>query len=97
MDYGLLGIGVALLIVSFLVGVKKQTWLLAGFNEKVFHDKTILSVTVGFGFFFPLGVLMIVNSIVDYKHQGMFFMIVLIMLYASTAVSLYVSQKRNMK
>ncbi|MBP1933638.1 hypothetical protein [Ammoniphilus resinae] len=34
MDYGLLIIGIALLLVSYLVAVKKQTWLLARFNEK---------------------------------------------------------------
>ncbi|MGD6846558.1 hypothetical protein [Rossellomorea aquimaris] len=33
MDYGLLAIGVALLLISYLVGVKKLTWLLAGFND----------------------------------------------------------------
>ncbi|WP_281281382.1 hypothetical protein [Pseudalkalibacillus caeni] len=40
MDYGLLTIGIALLLVSFLVSVKKQTWLLAGFNEKNIKNKS---------------------------------------------------------
>ncbi|WP_234400610.1 hypothetical protein [Virgibacillus senegalensis] len=50
MDYGLLLIGIALLLVSYLVAVKKQTGLLAGFNEKAIKNKELLGKVVG-GFF----------------------------------------------
>ncbi len=53
MDYGLLIIGVALLVVSYLVGVKKQTSLLAGFNEKAIKNKELLGKVAG-GFFSSL-------------------------------------------
>ncbi|MDO6654735.1 hypothetical protein [Anaerobacillus sp. 1_MG-2023] len=38
MNLNLLVIGILLLIV-FFVGALKQTWLLAGFNEKAIRDK----------------------------------------------------------
>lgn len=51
MDYGLLLLGIVLLGISFLVGVKKQTWLLAGFNEKMIRNKSLLGTVTGLGFF----------------------------------------------
>ncbi|MFA1713695.1 hypothetical protein ACDX66_18425 [Peribacillus frigoritolerans] len=51
MDYGLLAIGIALLLVSYLVAVKKQTWLLAGFNEKMIKNKSLLGKVTGGTFF----------------------------------------------
>ncbi|WP_174613713.1 hypothetical protein [Virgibacillus ihumii] len=33
------GIGVLLIIFSYLIGVKKQTWLLSGFNQNRIRDK----------------------------------------------------------
>jgi len=41
-DYGLLMIGLALLFMSYLDAIKKQTWLLAGFNEKMVKNKSLL-------------------------------------------------------
>jgi len=40
-------IGIILLILGYLVSVKKQTWLLSGFNEKRVPDKRKLSLLVG--------------------------------------------------
>ncbi|MFP3510463.1 hypothetical protein SB775_12540 [Peribacillus sp. SIMBA_075] len=70
MDYGLLIIGIAFLLISYLVGIKKQTWLLAGFNEKMIKNKSLLGIVTGSGFFLPLGLLMIINSMIDYHYEG---------------------------
>jgi hypothetical protein len=91
MDYGLLAIGVALLLISYLVGVKKQTWLLTGFNEKMIEDKSKLGTITGFLFFLPLGLLGIVNSLFDYALEGTSF--VAVMLVLLTVVYLLINRK----
>jgi Domain of unknown function (DUF3784) len=40
-------IGAVLLILAFLIGVKKQVWLLSGFNQQRVNDKDKLSKIVG--------------------------------------------------
>lgn len=70
MDFGLLIIGIALLLVSYLVGVKKQTWLLAGFNEKNIKNKSLLGKVVGGVFFLPLGLLIMIHSFIDYPYEA---------------------------
>jgi hypothetical protein len=57
-------------LVSYLVGVKKQTWLLAGFNEKMIRNKSLLGTVTGLVFFLPLGLIVITNSLFDYAHEG---------------------------
>lgn len=47
MDVNLILIGVVFLVLGFFVGVKKQTWLLSGFNEKRVKDKKKLANLVG--------------------------------------------------
>ncbi|MCD5323403.1 MULTISPECIES: DUF3784 domain-containing protein [Pontibacillus] len=42
-----LAIGIILLLFAFMVGVKKQTWLLSGFNQHRVRDKEKLSRLVG--------------------------------------------------
>lgn len=91
MDYGLLIIGVALILISFLVGVKKQTWLLAGFNEKMIEDKSKLGTITGLLFFLPLGFLGIVNSLFDYAYEGPIFVVVMLVLL--TVVNLFINRK----
>lgn len=91
MDYGLLFICIALLIVSYLVAVKKQTWLLAGFNEKMVKNKPLLGTVTGGVFFLPLGLLAIINSIIDYPHELMILMIAMFVLL--TIVYVYINRK----
>ncbi|MCA0173061.1 DUF3784 domain-containing protein [Bacillus sp. RAR_GA_16] len=91
MDIGLLLIGIALLVVSYLVGVKKQTWLLAGFNEKMIKDKTLLGTVTGVGFFLPLGLVVIFNSIFHYANEGT--VLVVIMLVLLTAVYIFINKR----
>ncbi|MEG0385981.1 MAG: DUF3784 domain-containing protein [Solibacillus sp.] len=47
MDTNLIIISGIFLMFGYLIGVKKMTWLLAGFNEKRVMDKTKLSRLVG--------------------------------------------------
>ncbi|MBW3112262.1 DUF3784 domain-containing protein [Bacillus sp. MCCB 382] len=91
MDYGLLIIGIALLLVSFLVGVKKQTWLLAGFNEKMVKNKSLLGTITGLLFFFPLGLIVIINSIIDYAHEGTVLVVAILVLL--TSVYLFINRR----
>ncbi|WP_286141687.1 DUF3784 domain-containing protein [Bacillus sp. AFS001701] len=90
-DYGLLIIGIALLLVSFLVAVKKQTWLLAGFNEKMIKNKSLLGKVVGGGFFLPVSLLIIFNSFIDYPYEVTVLMIIMLILL--TMVYLFINRK----
>ena len=86
MNVGLFIIGIALLIVSYLVGVKKETWLLAGFNEKMVENKSLLGTITGLLFFLPLGVIIIGMSIIDFKHKSLIILIAMVVLYAAVAI-----------
>lgn len=79
-DYGLLIIGIVLLLITYLVAVKKQTWLLAGFNEKMIKNKSLLGKVVGGGFFLPLSLLIIFNSFIDYQYEVTVLMSVILIL-----------------
>ena len=86
MDVGLFIIGVALLIVSYLVGVKKQTWLLAGFNEKMVENKSLLGTITGLLFFLPLGLLIIILSLVNFAKEGTVIVAAMVILFGIVAV-----------
>lgn len=90
-DYGLLVIGIAFLVVSYLVAVKKQTWLLAGFNEKMIKNKSLLSKVTGGVFFLPFGLLVIINSLIDYPYEGT--VLIIAMLVLLTIVYLFINRK----
>lgn len=66
MNVEFLIIGVILLVFSYLVGIKKFTWLLAGYNEKRVNNKTKLAKLVGITYFI-LGLVMILNGIFNIK------------------------------
>ncbi|WLR58897.1 DUF3784 domain-containing protein [Guptibacillus hwajinpoensis] len=91
MNLNLLVIGILLLIVSYLVGVLKQTWLLAGFNEKAIRDKARLGRVVGGVFLLPLGMVFIVHSFIAYPYDQWVLVFTMIILLLS--VSLYINQK----
>jgi hypothetical protein len=86
MEYGLLIIGIALLLVSYLVAVKKQTWLLAGFNEKNIKNKSLLGRVTGGVFFMPLGLLVVIHSFIDYPHENTVLVIAMLVLLTITYV-----------
>ncbi|MEH7402207.1 MULTISPECIES: DUF3784 domain-containing protein [Bacillaceae] len=91
MDYSLLVIGIVLLMVSYLVAVKKQTWLLAGFNEKMIKNKSMLGTVTGAGFFLPLSLLVIINSFINYPYEKT--VLITIMLILLTIVYLFINRK----
>jgi len=69
MDIGLFAIGLLLLAVAYAVGVKQMTWLIAGFNEKAVKDKKSLAKIAGFGFFLPMGGLLVLMSILEVENE----------------------------
>lgn len=91
MDVGLLLIGMALLLMSYLVAVKKQTWLLAGFNEKLIRNKSLLGTVTGAAFFFPIGTLVIINSFIDYPYESPLLTVVILTLLI--IVYMYINRK----
>lgn len=62
MDLNLIIFGILFLVLGYLIGVKKQTWLLSGFNEKRVKNKKKLSYLVG-GTLTFLGVVLIIGGI----------------------------------
>ncbi|KHE72928.1 DUF3784 domain-containing protein [Halobacillus sp. BBL2006] len=91
MDTELLVIGILFLVVSFLVGVLKQTWLLSGFNEKAIKDKARLGRVSGSMFFLPVGVCMILNSLIDYPNEQ--FVLLTVSLILLVLVYFYINRK----
>lgn len=86
MDYGFFIIGIALILVSYLVGVKKQTWLLAGFNEKNINNKSLLGKITGGIFFLPLGLLVIIHSFIEYPYEVIVLLISMLVLLTITYI-----------
>ncbi|MFZ3580303.1 DUF3784 domain-containing protein [Virgibacillus sp. DJP39] len=91
MDYGLLIIGIALLVVAYLVAVKKQTWLLAGFNEKAIKNKDLLGKVTGGVFFLPLGLLVVMSSLIEYPYEKT--VLIVAMLFLLTTVYLFINRR----
>ena len=88
---GLWIIGIALLLVSYLVAVRKQTWLLAGFNEKMIKNKTLLGTVTGGVFFLSLGLLVVINSFIDYPYVLM--VLIIAMLILLTIVYVFINRR----
>lgn len=66
MDMNLLAFGIIFLIIGFLVGVKRQTWILSGFNEKRVKDKKKLGNLVG-GTTAVLGIILVIGGITGFQ------------------------------
>ncbi|MFJ7734902.1 DUF3784 domain-containing protein [Lysinibacillus sp. NPDC097287] len=79
MDTNLLIFGVILLIIGYLVGVKKQTWLLSGFNEKRVKDKGKLARLVG-GITVVLGAFIVISGVVGVKPVEYIVMFVVVVM-----------------
>lgn len=76
MNLDLLMIGGILLILAFLIGVKKNTWLLSGFNEKRVSDKNKLSILVG-GFNGIMSVLFLFAGMLSFQYHQVLLIILL--------------------
>ena len=66
-------IGFIFLVMGFLVGVKKFTWLLAGYNEKRIKDKEKLARLVG-GTFALIGAVLLICGIAGVQQVEMLVM-----------------------
>lgn len=67
MEINLVLIGAIFLVLSYLVGVKKLTWLLAGYNEKKVKDKNKLARLVGITLAL-LGAVLLISGIAGVKE-----------------------------
>ena len=68
MEMNLIVAGVVFLFIGYLVGLKKQTWLLAGYNEKRVKDKNKLAILVG-GTFAILGIGLLIFGLIGFEHS----------------------------
>jgi len=67
MEINLVIIGAVFLVFGYLVGVKKRTWLLAGYNEKRVKDKLKLARLVG-STMAILGILLLICGLIGVKQ-----------------------------
>ncbi|MCA1322372.1 DUF3784 domain-containing protein [Bacillus tianshenii] len=57
-------IGAVLLLLAYLIGVKKQTWLLSGFNQRRVKDQNKLAKLLGF-YNLVMGLVLISAAFID--------------------------------
>ncbi|MBX9975295.1 DUF3784 domain-containing protein [Cytobacillus firmus] len=70
-------IGLILLILGYLIGVKKQTWLLSGFNQQRVSDKDKLAKLVGV-YNTVMGLLLIGGGFINHPDAQILFPILLV-------------------
>lgn len=70
-DFGSLIVAILFIFVAYYVGIKKQTWILKGFNQVRIRDKDRLAKVAGF-FFLNSGFFLFLNSIINIPYQGSF-------------------------
>ncbi|WP_019242818.1 MULTISPECIES: DUF3784 domain-containing protein [Bacillus] len=86
MNADLLIVGGILLVLGFLVGIKKQTWLLSGFNEKRVSNKDKLAKLVG-GFEGIMGVIFIIAGIFSLEYMKCLVMVLLLGMFCLVVYS----------
>lgn len=89
MNQSLIFLGIILLVLAFFVGVKKQTWLLSGFNQKRVKDQDKLAKLVG-SVNLVMGLMLIGGAFIDHPDTQILIPIVLI---ANVATLGYVNTK----
>ncbi|WP_251552522.1 DUF3784 domain-containing protein [Neobacillus muris] len=70
-------IGIILLVLAYLVGVKKQTWLLSGFNQRRVKDQDKLAKLVGF-YNGLMGAAMLIAAFIDHPDMQILFPILIV-------------------
>ncbi|MEC1645876.1 DUF3784 domain-containing protein [Bacillus halotolerans] len=65
MSQHLIIIAIILFILAYLVGVKKQTWLLTGYNQKRVKDQDKLAKLVG-SYNLVMGMIMLGGAFIDH-------------------------------
>lgn len=86
----ILAIGVLLIIFSYFVGVKKQTWLLSGFNQHRVRDKEKLSKMVGTTDLLT-GAFLIVSSF--FVSQDLMILAIMLAAFAHVGIVVYANAK----
>jgi Domain of unknown function (DUF3784) len=66
-----------LFALAFLIGVKKQTWILSGFNQQRVHDQDRLAKLVG-SYTFIIGLAMLVGAFIDHPNTQILFPVMVI-------------------
>lgn len=75
MDLNLIIFGILFLVLGYLIGVKKQTWLLSGFNEKRVKNKKKLAHLVG-GTLAFLSIILIIGGVIGWLTPEYFMIFV---------------------
>ena len=71
MNHSFIIIAIILFILAYLIGVRKQTWLLSGFNEQQVRDKDKLASLVG-SFNLIMGMVMVGGAFIKHPDaQGL--------------------------
>ncbi len=74
LEINLIIMGAIFVIISYLVGVKKLTWLLAGYNEKRVNNKKKLAVLVGVTFA-VLGLGLLIFGLIGFEQTETIMMV----------------------
>jgi Domain of unknown function (DUF3784) len=69
--------GIILLALAFLIGVKKQTWILSGFNQRRVKDQDKLAKLVG-GYNLVIGIAMLIAAFIDNPDTQILFPIMIV-------------------
>ncbi len=64
-------IAILFIFIAYFVGIKKETWILKGFNQERIRDKGRLANVAGF-FFLNSGFFLLLNSIINIPYQDSF-------------------------
>ncbi|WP_226580699.1 DUF3784 domain-containing protein [Halobacillus litoralis] len=87
----LLILGVALLVLSYFVGVKKQTWMLSGYNKSKVKDKDKLTKIMGGYNLLAGGILFILSFVfTDTSNRAAEISIILPIVLGYILISIYV-------
>ncbi|QIW79347.1 DUF3784 domain-containing protein [Bacillus tequilensis] len=76
--------------VAYMAGIKKQTWLLSGFQESRIRDKDRLARIAGY-FFLNSGIFILLNGFISYQGQDQ--LIPPIILAYGAGVIIYVNKR----
>ena len=68
---------IILFLLVYLIGVKKKTWLLSGYNQKRVRDKNKLAKLVG-SYSLIMGMIMFGGSFIDHPDTQVLFPIMVI-------------------
>lgn len=84
-------LGILFLIGAYLVGIKKQTWLLTGFNQHRVRNKEKLAKITGGYLYLPLAIVMLISSFINYPYEDI---VLIILIITSVAIAIsYVNAK----